>query len=328
MKHSIYILINCLLALPFSIKAQIFEGSFSCQGEEEVTTSTIQLTAIVGQPFEGTVAGSTFSYGFIETVSTANEYTDVTALTLGEHEVSVEVGESVQLSVTFSPEVVENPTVSWFSSDPAVATVKDGRVVAKGKGVAVVTVVSACGVYADQCNLTVTQSEPDPEPEPDPILVTGISLEPEEVVLEIGETIELEATVYPHNADDRRVEWSSSDESVATVQDGVVTAMDAGTATISVTTVDGGYKATCTVTVNDDPTSVENVGDGNCVSLVGDYLHLELQKPQVVHILNVGGKMCDIIQCQSGQSTVSMQEYPAGIYFVRMEREVVKVVKR
>ena len=112
------------------------------------------------------------------------------------------------------------------------------------------------------------------------------------------------------------------------MQDGVVTAMDAGTATISVTTVDGGYKATCTVTVNDDPTSVENVGDGNCVSLVGDYLHLELQKPQVVHILNVGGKMCDIIQCQSGQSTVSMQEYPAGIYFVRMEREVVKVVKR
>ncbi len=86
------------------------------------------------------------------------------------------------------------------------------------------------------------------------------------------------------------------------MQDGVVMAMDAGTATISVTTVDGGYKAT--------------------------YLHLELQKPQVVHILNVGGKMCDIIQCQSGQSTVSMQEYPAGIYFVRIEREVVKVVKR
>lgn len=61
-----------------------------------------QLTAIAGQPFEGTVAGSPLSYGFIDTVSTTNEYTNVTALTLGEHEASVEVGESVQLSATMS----------------------------------------------------------------------------------------------------------------------------------------------------------------------------------------------------------------------------------
>lgn len=61
-----------------------------------------QLTAIAGQPFEKTVAGSPLSYGFIETVSTTNEYTNVTALTLGEHEASVEVGESVQLSATMS----------------------------------------------------------------------------------------------------------------------------------------------------------------------------------------------------------------------------------
>ncbi len=330
MKKCFIITFLCFLVqgIFLSLQAQTFEGSFSCQGEEEVTTSTIQLTAIAGQPFEGTVAGSPLSYGFIETVSTTNEYTNVTALTLGEHEVSVEVGESVQLSATFSPEAVENPLVSWFSSDPAVATVKDGRVVAKGKGAVVITAVSACGVYADQCNLTVTQSEPDPEPEPNPILVTGVSLEPEEALLEIGETIELEAMVSPADADDKRVEWKSSDESVATVRDGVVTAVGAGTATISVTTVDGGYKAICTVMVNEDPTSIENVSEGNNVFLVGDYLHLVVQKPQTIYILDVSGKVCSVIQCQSGQSTVPMQKYPAGIYFVRMENRVVKVVKR
>ena len=251
-----------------------------------------------------------------------NEYTDVLALTLSREEASLAVGEEIELTAIFSPEVVDNPAVSWFSSDPKVATIKDGTVSAKSRGTVVVTVVSAYGVYADECNITVTQSESEPIP------VTGVVLEPEEVMLEIGRTLELEATVLPQDADDKRVEWSSSDERVATVLDGVVTAMGVGTATISVTTVDGGYEAACMVTVDDDPTSIENVSEGNSVFFVDGSLHLDLQKPQTVYILDVSGKVCDVIQCQSGQSTVSMQKYSVGIYFVRMDNQVVKVVKR
>lgn len=321
MRNMSIFFISFLLGTILPLQAQTLEGEFSCQGEE-TTTSTGQLTAIAGQPFGGTDAGSPLSYGFVENVFVVNEYTNMTALALSRHEALIEVGESLQLTAIFSPEVVDNPAVSWFSSDPKVATIKDGTVSAKSRGTVVVTVVSAYGVYADECNITVTQSESEPIP------VTGVVLEPEEVMLEIGRTLELEATVLPQDADDKRVEWSSSDERVATVLDGVVTAMGVGTATISVTTVDGGYEAACMVTVDDDPTSIENVSEGNSVFFVDGSLHLDLQKPQTVYILDVSGKVCDVIQCQSGQSTVSMQKYSVGIYFVRMDNQVVKVVKR
>ena len=318
-----YIYLLAYALCPFLLCAQTLDGAFSCQGKEVLTGGTsISVTSITGQSFEGTEAGASLAYGFIERVSTENEYTDVLALTLSREEASLAVGEEIELTAIFSPEVVDNPAVSWFSSDPKVATIEDGTVSANSRGTVVVTVVSAYGVYADECNITVTQSESEPIP------VTGVVLEPEEVMLEIGRTLELEATVLPQDADDKRVEWSSSDERVATVLDGVVTAMGVGTATISVTTVDGGYEAACMVTVDDDPTSIENVSEGNSVFFVDGSLHLDLQKPQTVYILDVSGKVCDVIQCQSGQSTVSMQKYSVGIYFVRMDNQVVKVVKR
>lgn len=321
MKQIFIFLVLLLLEMVNPICAQTLEGTFSCQGEEAIM-STVQLTAIAGQPFEGTDAGSLLSYGFVEYVSVANEYTNMIALTLPRREVSMVVGERLKLSVTFSPEDVDNASVSWYSSDSEVATVQDGVVSALKAGEVMIGVVSACGVYSDQCAITVSRSELESIP------VTGVVLDPENVTLKIGETLELEATVLPKEADDKRVKWDSSDEHIATVQDGVVAAIGTGTATISVTTVDGGYKATCTVTVDDDPTSIENVSEGNSISFVDGSLYLDLQKPQTVYILNVSGKVCDVIQCQSGQSTVSMQHYSVGIYFVRMENQVVKVVKR
>lgn len=139
-----------------SLQAQTLEGTFSCQGKEEATASTIRLTAIGGQPFEGTTAGTPLSYGFIETVSTANEYTNVRSLNVEKAQVSTKPGEQLPLTAIFSPEEVDNPTVSWFSSDPTVATVKDGVVSALKEGNTTVTVISACGMYADNCELTVS----------------------------------------------------------------------------------------------------------------------------------------------------------------------------
>ena len=73
-----------------TLQAQTLEGAFSFQGEE-IATSNILLTAIGGQPFEGTTVEAPLSYGFIEVVSTANEYTNVSALTLEKDQVSVKV---------------------------------------------------------------------------------------------------------------------------------------------------------------------------------------------------------------------------------------------
>lgn len=79
--------------------------------------------------------------------------------------------------------------------------------------------------------------------------VTGVALDTAAVTLKEGETYTFTATVAPATAVDQSVVWSSSDEAVATVANGVVTAVSFGRATITVATVDGGFKATATVTV-------------------------------------------------------------------------------
>ena len=75
----------------------------------------------------------------------------------------------------------------------------------------------------------------------------------------MGETVTLTAAVLPGDATNRNVTWSSSNNAVASVTNGVVTAVGKGTATITVTTVDGGKTATCTVTVNDPIGDVETL---------------------------------------------------------------------
>jgi transglutaminase/protease-like cytokinesis protein 3 len=85
---------------------------------------------------------------------------------------------------------------------------------------------------------------------PTTVAVTGVKLNQNEAQMTVGgETLTLTATVNPNNATDKSVSWSTSDANVATVENGVVTAVAAGNATITVTTTDGFFTATCAVTV-------------------------------------------------------------------------------
>ena len=85
-------------------------------------------------------------------------------------------------------------------------------------------------------------------------LVAGVSLSPENLSLQPGETAALTATVLPNTAVNRNVSWSSSDSSVASVdQSGNVTALRSGTAVITVTTEESGFTASATVTVGAGP---------------------------------------------------------------------------
>jgi uncharacterized protein YjdB len=84
--------------------------------------------------------------------------------------------------------------------------------------------------------------------------VTGVSLDKETTTLAVGENETLTVTVSPEDASNQTVDWESSDTNVATVDDdGKVTAVGVGTATITVTTVDGNKTDTCVVTVNPAP---------------------------------------------------------------------------
>lgn len=92
-------------------------------------------------------------------------------------------------------------------------------------------------------------------------LVTGILLNKTSVILNIGDNEILAATVLPNNATNKNVDWSSSNNNIATVSNGKVTAKSIGTAVITATTADGGYTASCTVTVKADSSTV--IGDAN-----------------------------------------------------------------
>ena len=101
-------------------------------------------------------------------------------------------------------------------------------------------------------NLTIDPAEVN-------IPVTGISLDKTELTLEEGEMEALKATIEPIGASDPTVIWASSDETVAVVSGGVVKGLSSGTATITATTQDGGFTASCTVTVTAETNNAKNM---------------------------------------------------------------------
>ena len=153
---------------------------------------------------------------------------------------TVYVGDSFPLKAIVGPDTARDKSVLWTTSDPEVAAVdQEGLVTAVGPGSAVVTATTMDGGYTANCNVTVK-----------PVPVTGVSLDKSSVTLIEGEGLMLTATVSPENAGNKSVIWTSSKTEVALVDEtGRVSAVSEGTATITVVTVDGNKKATCTVTV-------------------------------------------------------------------------------
>ncbi|MBR0533774.1 MAG: Ig-like domain-containing protein [Bacteroidales bacterium] len=174
----------------------------------------------------------------------------VTGVTLNKNTLSLVEGESETLTATVAPDNATNKAVSWKSSDDKVATVADGKVTAGKAGKATISVTTADGNKTATCEVTVTAKT---------IAVTGVSLDKNTLSLVEGASETLSATVAPENATNKAVSWKSSDETVATVADGKVTAVKAGKATITVTTADGGKTADCEVTVSAKVIEVESI---------------------------------------------------------------------
>ena len=80
--------------------------------------------------------------------------------------------------------------------------------------------------------------------------VSGVTVSQVSLAMYVGESETITAKVEPNDAANKQITWSSSNESVATVENGKITAIKAGTATITVTTMDGAFTASCYVTVN------------------------------------------------------------------------------
>lgn len=206
-------------------------GSIRALGDGE---TIIRVTTNVG----GFVAACTLSVG--------QGIIKVTGVSLDQDRLELITGHSAQLRAIITPENAKTKTVNWTSENRLVAEVdKDGNVQANKEGTVMITATTLDGGFTATCKVIVS-------PIPEPVHVTNVSLNMSSLLLKKGETAVLTASITPSDAADKTVVWSTSDPSVASIaNDGTVTAGIAGSATATVTTNDGGYTATCDISVVD-----------------------------------------------------------------------------
>ena len=178
---------------------------------------------------------------------------DVKSVSLNENSITIEEGKTYTLIATVLPENATNQKVNWSSEDESIATVTGGVITGKKAGKTTVTVTTVDKELTASCEVTVTAKT---------ISVDSVELDKRSITIEEGKTEVLIATVLPENATNKKINWSSTDESIATVTGGVITGKKAGKTTVIVTTVDKELTASCEVTVKNAETphiSVESV---------------------------------------------------------------------
>ena len=183
-------------------------------------------------------------------------------VTVGEEPTTVTATVEYTVEGDATPKKVTAGIVAWSipANDPYV-TLSDAQTTVNANGE---TTVKVAGVAKGATELTLSYTKPGAteitktasttvtvEETGDKVAVTGVELNKESVSLFEGKTEQLTATVKPTDATDQSVSWKSDNTEIATVSEtGLVSAVKAGTAKITVTTTDGGYTATCDVTVS------------------------------------------------------------------------------
>ena len=196
-----------------------------------ITPKKAGIAAIIAVTDDG---GKTASCTVTVRNAVASVTLDKTSLTLME-------GTKAVLIATVEPSGRADQGVTWESSDDSVATVMNGEVAAVKEGTATITARSRANpdVYVE-CDVTVTKAV---------VSVNSVKLNKDSLTLQKGKSETLTLTFDPTNADNKEVEWKSTNGDVATVSGGAVTAISPGSATIIATAKDGGHMDWCTVTV-------------------------------------------------------------------------------
>lgn len=194
---------------------------------EETTTASPEVT-------EGTTAPVQEEQP-TETTTSATTAADTRVfpegMSINTGSVDLKVGESYSFSVTFDPVNTTETGLTWVSNNTSVATVdSNGKVTAIGEGTASISVTSVNGMV-----LTVYVNVKS-----NAIYPEGMTINTGSVTLNPGESYKFSVTFDPVNATETGLTWVSSDTSIATVDNnGNVTAVSAGTASITVTSVNG-----------------------------------------------------------------------------------------
>lgn len=235
-----------------SIQASVFWGPtdttddttiFWKSSDENIATVDEKGLITAGQT--GGTATITVSVGEKTAICEIKVLSPLQEITLSKDAIEVAKGtQSEQLVVSYIPaDTTDVRDVIWTSSDESVATVKDGIVTAVGVGTA--TITATVGDKTAVCEVTVPE-----------VPLEGIAIDEETPTeLTVGESAELIVNYVPGNTTDTpELVYSSSDEKVLKIdEDGMMTALAEGEATITVETADGKYKQTYTITVKAKP---------------------------------------------------------------------------
>lgn len=163
-----------------------------------------------------------------------------TSVEITRQTVTVPTGETVHLNIHVLPWKASNRAVTWASSAPAVATVsKAGVVTGQRPGTATITATTQDGKLSAKATIKVV-----------PVALESIAIQPVDELLPLDSTLQFHVTFAPNNASNRTIRWTSSNESVATIdQKGLLTARGQGKTTIRAVSEDRGFDSTSVITV-------------------------------------------------------------------------------
>ena len=170
---------------------------------------------------------------------------DVNGVELNVNECTIEANSTYQLEAYVKPDNATNKNVIWKvrrGGTGIISVSETGLVTGKATGKATVVVTTEENGFTATCEVTVVQQI---------IHVTGISLNKTSASCKQGKTTSLAATVSPSDASNKTITWTSSNPSVATISNGVVTGISQGSSTITAKTNDGGFTASCVVTITE-----------------------------------------------------------------------------
>jgi gliding motility-associated-like protein len=246
------------------------------------------------------------------------ERVDVEGISLNPHTMILISNRQQQIIATITPPDATITSIQWISRNPAIVSVNNNGIVrGESLGTCFVVAITDDGNFKDSCEITVVQG------------VTNVTLNHTNLQISLSETIQLEATVMPSDAYNKKTIWNSSNSTIASVDDnGLVTGNAMGTAIILVITQDGSYEAECLVEVLDGisaPSGFSPNGDG-----INDYFVFTLNKNEV-YSLSVFDKSGQVhYQSQNykndwngiaNKGPLSGKKVPAGTYFYSLKNK-------
>jgi transglutaminase/protease-like cytokinesis protein 3 len=218
-----------------------------------------------------------------------------------------------------------NKNVSWSSGDTSIATVDTtGLVTGVAEGSAVITVTTEDGGLTGTCTVTVSN-----------VPVTGVNVSPISASINVDSTRQLTAWVYPSNAFNKNISWSSSDTSIATVDTtGLVTGVAEGSAIITLATDDGGFTATSDITVS-VPTSLAAIESGQDISIFpvpfNNRLNIQFEEEPAeavdILLLDVTGRIVRYKRAVSLNNQLEVTDLNEGLYLVKLIGNNINIIE-